>query len=296
MRLWALAATLVVVSGTPAAHAANVVNDRARLWPTPVIDFVVCDEAGIERLDDDVCKRQARWWQPRGRGPRLADSEATTVREAVDRWNEQFGDNVRLRELQDPPEGPYIVFRASARASLCSTRGIGYSSRQRRKYISIGSRCNPIHSPKGTNSGAVLHEIMHAVGVYHEQQRFDRDALIQLDADARALGRFAEQWQPVCTPATQKCDEDGRNAVAVGPYDFSSIMHYSVAGAHLTGAGWEHLISQGLDPEDIGQRNQLSATDIRAVELLYPERQRFAGLGGGARSTPGSASAPALEP
>jgi hypothetical protein len=296
MRFWAVAATLLVASLAETAPAANVVNDRARLWPTPVIDFVVCDEVGTVRLGDRICKRQARWWQPRGRGPELADSEAMIVRDAVDRWNEQLGDNVRLRELQDAPEGPHIVFRAAARPSLCSTRGIGYSSRQRRKYISIGSRCNPGHSPEGTTSGAVLHEIMHAVGVYHEQQRFDRDALIQVDTDDRALRRFAEQWQPVCTPATQTCDQDGRNAVAVGPYDFASIMHYSVAGAHLTGAGWEHLISQGLEPDDIGQRNRLSATDIRAVELLYPERQRFAGLGGAARSSAGSAGAPALEP
>jgi hypothetical protein len=296
MRFWALAATLVAVSGIPAAHAANVVNDRSRLWPTPVIDFVVCDEAGIERLGDDICKRQARWWQPRGRGPRLGGSEAATVREAADRWNDQFGDNLRLRELQDVPEGPYIVFRASARPSLCSTRGIGYSRDQRRKYISIGSRCNPGESPEGTSSGAVLHEIMHAVGVYHEQQRFDRAALIELDADGRALRRFAEQWQPVCTPATQDCDDAGRTAVAVGPYDFASIMHYSVAGAHLTDAGWDHLMDQGLDPAEIGQRNRFSAIDIRAVELLYPERQRFAGLGGGSRSSTGPGRAPNLEP
>lgn len=292
MRIWALAPVLGALSWAGAAHAANVVDDRTRVWPTGTIDVVVCDENGVERFGADICRPQPGWlptWLlPPRRGPELAQREVETVRDAVARWNVQFSDNIRLREVGEVPDGPFIVFRAASRTTRCSTRRVGYSPRRTRNYISVGSHCNPVQDPDGTTSGAVLHEIMHAIGFYHEQQRADRGHMLRVEPDE--LGRSAAQWKRLC-PAEQDCE--GPPAAAVGSYDFGSIMHYSLeaAPAELTMAGWKTLKRQQLEPTEIGQRERFSPTDVAAVELLYPSRYQIA------RHGPiGRPDAPRLQP
>lgn len=64
-----------------------------------------------------------------------------------------------------------------------------------------------------TGSRVILHELGHALGLLHENQRPDRDNYIAVDlGNVRELAHFAFQkynFMPL-----------------VGPYDFASIMHY----------------------------------------------------------------------
>lgn len=287
MRFWAFAATLAALGFAQSSEAATVVSERSRLWPTSTVDFVICDDGGMARLGAESCKPQANWlyrlFHPSADGPELGDAEAATIRAAISRWNARFGANLRLREAHGEPEGPYIVFRASYRDDLCSTRGIGYVPGERRKYISIGSRCG--RSQDGTPPGAVLHEIMHAVGFYHEQQRGDRTAMIRLHENGTALRENEAQWQVLCSSGRRHCSPDDGRAIAIGEYDFGSIMHYAAgpeagreSGTYLTAAGWQHLYAQGLRADDIGQRDGFSAADVRGIEALYPTRQTMAGV------------------
>jgi hypothetical protein len=60
--------------------------------------------------------------------------------------------------------------------------------------------------------GVIMHETMHALGMWHEQQRADRDQHIEVLFDV-VDPQYREQFDIV-------------NATADGPYDFASLMHY----------------------------------------------------------------------
>ena len=101
--------------------------------------------------------------------------------------------------------------------------------------------------------GSVIHEIGHAVGLYHEHTRPDRDMWITVDESQIRPGReFNFEIQRT-------------NARELGPYDYGSIMHYG-----------ERFFAEGDAPtiivppgEAIGQRAALSDGDVRAVDAMY---------------------------
>jgi hypothetical protein len=105
-------------------------------------------------------------------------------------------------------------------------------------------------SAPGT-TGHVIHEICHAVGLYHEHGRPDRDKFITIVKQNIRPG-FEEEFQQVT---------DGD---AVGPYDYGSIMHY---GSDAFALGPTRPTIRA--PKPIGQRVRLSAGDVAAIEALY---------------------------
>lgn len=65
----------------------------------------------------------------------------------------------------------------------------------------------------GPSSGTIRHEMLHAVGLWHEQSRPDRDSFVEIDN-----GCIIDDKE------SQFAIKSG--ATAVGPYDYNSIMHY----------------------------------------------------------------------
>ncbi|UQB68066.1 M12 family metallopeptidase [Epilithonimonas zeae] len=95
------------------------------------------------------------------------------------------------------------------------------------------------------NHGVVMHEIAHAVGVFHEHQRPDRDAYIWVDPSVHndvnyQIKNFSE-------------------ARTFGPMDFNSIMMYS-SNSYMrlhSGEGW------------YSQREQFTTSDRIGLYYLY---------------------------
>ncbi|MCA9623401.1 MAG: M12 family metallopeptidase, partial [Myxococcales bacterium] len=101
--------------------------------------------------------------------------------------------------------------------------------------------------------GSVVHEIMHAGGFYHEQSREDRDAHVTIAFDE--IDPAHRQWFEVRTGSR-----------LLGPYDYSSIMHYSRKAFSRRG---QDTIIPKVPGATIGQREGLSDLDKAALAQLY---------------------------
>ena len=140
-------------------------------------------------------------------------------------------------------------------------------------FISVGTRCN-VAPGERTQQGSVLHEIMHAVGVYHEQERRDRSNYLMIDPARENLVR----WGLACKRKKAKC-EKGLRGIQSGAYDFSSIMHYSFQGyrgqhSRLTFTALDLLRREELLLAQVGQRHSLSDGDIAGVRSMYKRTGR----------------------
>ncbi|KAH3871454.1 meprin A subunit alpha-like [Dreissena polymorpha] len=124
---------------------------------------------------------------------------------------------------------------------------VGYIGRQ--SDVTIGPGCE--------RKGTVMHELLHALGFWHEQSRTDRDTYVTIHLEN-----------------IQKGHEGNFNKYPTGyidllgqPYDYGSIMHYSAYAFAID----PHKMT--IEPKrpgvTIGQREALSATDIKEIQLLY---------------------------
>lgn len=84
------------------------------------------------------------------------------------------------------------------------------------------------------NAGTIRHEVLHAIGLWHEQSRSDRDLFIDVKES--------------CIIDEKESQFDIKDGVSnVGPYDFFSIMHY---GATSYCVPWPSNL--GTDPDGDG--------------------------------------------
>ena len=114
----------------------------------------------------------------------------------------------------------------------------------------------------------IVHELMHALGAWHEQQRPDRDQFVSIEWNNIQAGQEHNFQIP-------------NGATAFGAYDFDSIMHYG-ACAFSVCAPCSPFDSNCrtitvLPPNDgwqdqIGQLDHLSAGDAALLAGLYPEQ------------------------
>lgn len=119
----------------------------------------------------------------------------------------------------------------------------------------------------------IVHEIMHALGIYHEQSRSDRGSFVQINT--------ANICQNCCSGGP--CNGNfsiAAGASIVGPYDFESVMHYgqcffSACGNCSANPGACRTITV-LPPFDtmwqnaIGQSDHFSTGDILTIQTMYP--------------------------
>ena len=160
------------------------------------------------------------------------------VHDAIEHWEE----HTSIRFVERTDESNWVNFMKPDQPRLCASK-IGMVGGE--QDLSLADECRV---------AATIHEIGHAVGLWHEQEREDRDNHVMVlteNIDKRRLFNFMQD--------IVRQDD-------IGPYDYGSIMHYGAFDFSRNDQPAIETIPPGLV---IGQRVGLSAGDIDAVSRLY---------------------------
>ncbi len=180
-----------------------------------------------------------RW--PGGRIPYTIDPALPNpqrVLDAVAHWNQQLGGAITLTPRTS--EAAYVTF---VPGSGCSSY-VGFNNLAAQS-IWLADTCS---------TGNAIHEIGHAVGLYHEHTREDRNTFVRV------------RYENIDPNRAFNFDQQITGASDIGGYDYGSIMHYGAYAFSTNGQPTIETIPAGIP---IGQRNGLSAGDIAGARTLY---------------------------
>jgi len=115
--------------------------------------------------------------------------------------------------------------------------------------VSIGYGCE--------GKGSIVHELLHAVGFWHEQSRTDRDQYVKINYE----NIDKEKWHNF-----NKYSHDEIDLLGI-EYDYCSIMHYS---AKAFSKNAQPTIEALRETEcDLGDKDSLSESDILKINKFY---------------------------
>lgn len=110
--------------------------------------------------------------------------------------------------------------------------------------------------------GITMHELLHALGIFHEMSRSDRDTYVEVLWNNIESSEKKHNFQTFT--------EQGYSGVNIGNFNFSSIMMYSSTsfGKTVNGVLQQTIRRRDGQPYSI-QRSYLADTDIATLRSIY---------------------------
>jgi len=184
-----------------------------------------------------------------------------------DRWADgiipfQFSDSINQRQRETALQA---IAHWNANTRIHMVPRTKENAENYSNYISfeLGGGCASYVGMKGGEQsvwladnctvGSIIHEIGHAIGLFHEHTRPDRDNFVTVNLQNVTAGKEIN------------FDIIEAGASSYSDYDYGSIMHY---GEYFFSNNGERSISVP-DNIRIGQRDALSEKDIASVNNMY---------------------------
>lgn len=158
-------------------------------------------------------------------------------------WRQQA--SIHFIELNDNNRDQYPDYLSFVPSTMICASYVGRQKGP--QLVILAPRCHTM---------TTAHEIGHALGLWHEQSRADRDHYVRI------------LWENIDPDHRFNFDQHLTDGIDYGDYDYESIMHYS---AYAFSNNGEKTIIPWVDGTDIGQRDHLSKQDIAAVLAMYSE-------------------------
>lgn len=223
----------------------------APVWPHPgnqALESTLLFEGDIvipgNNSDDRTAVTEDRLLWPGGKIPFVVESSLGRHTEMIQEAIEEIESKTCVRFIPRSMERDYItIFRGSGCYSAIGRM-------RRAQPVSLGYGC--------LYKGTMVHELLHAVGFYHEHSRSDRDIYIDVfteNAKQDAVTQFEKlkSWQ---------------NRLLT-PFDMESVMLYgSHAFARAPGL-LTMLAKDGSHLTEVYDKPGLSAADVIRVNKLY---------------------------
>eukprot|EP01060_Flectonema_neradi_P032507 TRINITY_DN5181_c0_g1_i2.p1 TRINITY_DN5181_c0_g1~~TRINITY_DN5181_c0_g1_i2.p1 ORF type:complete len:419 (+),score=77.67 TRINITY_DN5181_c0_g1_i2:1068-2324(+) len=202
-------------------------------------------DARAEVLGASGISDQDRLWPGGKVNYQIVSASETLTRQAIAHVEENTC--IRFFDCGDEGcDGPHIKFVIS---DGCSSP-VGRSSST--NHIRVSDACG---------FGAFVHEILHSLGVLHEQSRQDRDNYVTIHYENIVDGKEA--------------NFDKRSKEDIGTYDYGSLMHY---GSKYFSKNGEPTITVNNGNYEIGNRAGMSEGDIETIRHMYRDECSMNGL------------------
>nr|C9D7R3.1 RecName: Full=Astacin-like metalloprotease toxin 3; AltName: Full=Loxosceles astacin-like protease 3; Short=LALP3; Flags: Precursor [Loxosceles intermedia]ACV52011.1 astacin-like metalloprotease toxin 3 precursor [Loxosceles intermedia] len=213
-------------------------------------DMLMQEESPL--MERNALKYDSRLW-PDG----VVIYEFTSLRfyrKLIKRVMQHIADNTCITFKERTNEKGYVNIYNGKLFTCFADMGY-YPFKQR---LSLGLGCRSF--------GAILHELGHVLGLYHEQQRPDRDDYVIVYKDNIQTGALRDY---------EKRFEN--NTRVIGPFDYDSIMIYGETDARKSGSVTMKVKKPGATLVNASLKHELTALDIKKINTLYncPGKDKF---------------------